>query len=106
MEKVKTMDVKYPKARARLFEAVRALSTSPDSIQTRVIDATESLLTVTIDEFASDPELTIKFARILDLIAVDRGDVEAIAVETAAYMSDEQASILADLVWEFLYEIA
>lgn len=100
------MDVKYPKARAHLFEAVRALSTSPDSIQTRLIDATESILAVTIDEFANDPELTLKFARILDLIAVDRGDVEAIAVETAAYMSDTQASILADLVCDFLYEIA
>ncbi|KQV83541.1 hypothetical protein [Rhizobium sp. Root1220] len=89
-----------------MFEAVRALSTSPESIQTRLIDATESLLAVKIDEFAGDPELTIKFARILDLIAVDRGDVEAIAAETAAYMTDTQASVIADLVCDFLYEIA
>jgi hypothetical protein len=100
------MDVKYPKTRAQVFEAVRVLSTSPESIQRRLIEATESLLAVTIDEFAQDPELTIKFTRILDLIAVDRGDVEAIAVETAAYMSDTQASIIADLVCDFLYEIA
>lgn len=106
MPKVTTMDVKYPRARAQLFEAVRALSTSPDSIQTRLIDATESLLTVTIDEFENDPELKIKFARILDLIAVDRDDVAAVAVETAAYMSDADASILAALVFDFLYEIA
>ncbi len=100
------MDVKYPKARALLFEALRVLASSPESIQTRLIDATESLLSVTIDEFAGDPELTIKFARILDLIAVDRGDVEATAVETAAYMSDAQAGLIADLVCDFLYEIA
>ena len=100
------MDVKYPKARTLLFEAVRSLASSPDSIQTRLIDATESLMSVTIDEFSSDPELTIRFVRILDLIAVDRGDVEAIAVETAAYMSDAQASVIAHLVCDFLYEIA
>jgi hypothetical protein len=100
------MDAKYPEARTHLFEAVRALSTSPESIQTRLIDATESLLAVMIDEFAGDAELTIKFARILDLIAVDRGDVEAIVAETAAYMSDAQASVIADLVCDFLYEIA
>ncbi|WP_426237744.1 hypothetical protein [Pararhizobium sp. DWP1-1-3] len=82
------------------------LASSPESIQTRLIDATESLLSVTIDEFACDPELTIKFARILDLIAVDRGDVEATAVETAAHMSDAQAGLIADLVCDFLYEIA
>ena len=100
------MDEKYPKARAHLFEAVRALSTSPHSIQTRLIEATESLLAITIDEFANDPELTIKFARILDMIAIDRGDVETIAVETAAYMSDAQASIIADLICDILYEVA
>lgn len=99
------MDVKYPKARANVFEAVRTLATSPESIQNRLIEATGNLLAVTIDEFAGDLELTIKFTRILDLIAVDRGDAEAIAMETAAYMSDTQASIIADLVCDFLYEI-
>ncbi|TCU13898.1 hypothetical protein [Rhizobium laguerreae] len=99
------MDVKYPNARAHLFDAIRALSTSPDSIQARLIDASESLLTVTIDDFADDPELVVKFTRILDKIAVDRGDAEATAAETAAYMSDAQASILADLVCDFFYEI-
>ncbi|EJC75255.1 hypothetical protein [Rhizobium hidalgonense] len=100
------MDVKYPKTRAHIFEAVRALSTSPDTIQTRLIDATKSLLAVTIEEFADDLELTIRFTRLLDMIAVDHGDVEAVAVETAAYMSDAQASIIADLICDFLYEIA
>lgn len=100
------MDVKYPVARRHLFEAVKALSTSPGSIQDRLIDATESLLAVTIDEFATDPELTIKFARILDLIAVDRDDVAAIAVETAAYMSDADAGVIAALICDFLFEIA
>ncbi|MFF0924434.1 hypothetical protein ACFYE8_33100 [Rhizobium leguminosarum] len=88
-----------------MFDAIRALSTSPDSIQARLIDASESLLTVTIDDFADDPELVVKFTRILDKIAVDRGDAEAAAAETAMYMSDAQASILADLVCDFFYEI-
>jgi hypothetical protein len=100
------MDVKYPKTRAHVFEAVRALSTSPETIQSRLIEATRSLLAVTIEEFAGDLELTVKFTRLLDLIAVDHGDVEAVAVETAAYMSDAQASIIADLICDFLYEIA
>ena len=100
------MDVKYPAARANLFEAVRALSTSPETIQVRLVDATESLLAVTIDEFADDAELAFKFARILDLIAVDRGDMDSVAAETAAYLSDTQASVIADLVCDFLYEIA
>ncbi|MBY5570699.1 hypothetical protein HFO55_26215 [Rhizobium leguminosarum] len=100
------MDVQYPVARRQLFEAVKALSTSADSIQTRLIDATDSLLAVTIDEFSNDPELTIKFARILDLIAVDRDDVAATAVETAAYMSDADACLIAALVCDFLYEVA
>ncbi|MBB2671506.1 UNVERIFIED_ORG: hypothetical protein GGE44_001057 [Rhizobium esperanzae] len=78
----------------------------PSAIQTRVIEATKSLLAITIDEFANDLELTIKFTRLLDLIAVDREDVEFIAVETAPYLSDDQASIIADLVCDFLYEIA
>ncbi|MDQ0323347.1 hypothetical protein QO002_005553 [Pararhizobium capsulatum DSM 1112] len=100
------MDVKYPNARAHLFDAVRALSTSPDSIQVRLADATESLLAVTLDEFASDTELTIKFARILDLIAVDRDDASAIAIETAAYLTDVEAGVLAALIFDLLYEVA
>jgi hypothetical protein len=100
------MDVKYPAARANMFEAVRLLATSPNNIQARLADATESLLSITIDEFAGDAELTFKFARILDLIAIDRGDTGAIAVETAPYLSDTQASVIAELVCDFLYEIA
>jgi hypothetical protein len=40
------------------------------------------------------------------MIAVDRSDVEAIAVEAAAHMRDAQASIPANLVRGFLDEIA
>jgi hypothetical protein len=100
------MDVKYPNARAHLFEAVRVLSTSAESIQIRLADATESLLAVTLDDFAGDAELTIRLARILDLIAVDRDDVEAIAVETAASMTDAEAGVVSALIFDLLYEIA
>lgn len=89
-----------------MFEAVRALSSSPASLQSRLIDATESLLAVTIDEFAGDPDLRIKFARLLDMIAVDHGDMKEVAAETAAYMTDDQASVVAGLICDFFYEIA
>ena len=62
------MDEKYKNARIQFFAAVRALAASSDSIQARLISATESILLVTIDEFDGDPELKIKFARLLDLL--------------------------------------
>jgi hypothetical protein len=99
------MDVKYPDARAQFFSAVRALATSVDSIQNRLIEANDSILAVTLDEFADDPELKIKFARILDLLAVDRDDIEIAAVENAAHMSDIEATKVAELICEFFYEL-
>ncbi|MEH7844693.1 hypothetical protein [Rhizobium laguerreae] len=99
------MDAKYPNARGQFFSAVRTLATSSESMQTRLIEANDSILAVTLDEFESDIELKIKFARILDLLAVDRDDIETAAVENAAHMSDVDALILAELICDFFYEL-
>lgn len=99
------MDAKYPYARGNFFSAIRILAASSESIQTRLIEANDSILAVTIDEFEGDIELKLKFARILDLLAVDRDEIELVAVENAAHMSDVQAIKLAELICEFFYEL-
>ncbi|MEO9341042.1 hypothetical protein ABFT80_26990 [Mesorhizobium sp. SB112] len=99
------MDEKYADARENLFAAMRSLAASADSIQNRLIDANSSILAVTIDEFEGDGELKIKFARILDLYGVDLDDTQAVATETAAYMSDFDAIKLADLICDLFYEL-
>ncbi|PBB43250.1 hypothetical protein CK222_10650 [Mesorhizobium sp. WSM3866] len=96
---------KYSNARGHFFAAVRALAASSDGIQTRLIEANESILNVTLDEFAGDPELKLKFARILDLLAVDQDDMVTIAVETAAHMTDFEAVKVADLICDFCFEL-
>ena len=53
----------------------------------RVTDATQSIVQVTIDEFEGDGELKIKFARLLDLLAVDQDDLETAALDNAAHMT-------------------
>jgi hypothetical protein len=92
-------------ARQEFFAAIRTLAASADPIQTRLIAATESILEVTIDEFEGDRELKIKFARILDLLAVDQDDMETKAVETAAHMTDYEAVKVADLICDFYSDI-
>lgn len=99
------MDERHANAREQFFAAIRALAASTDSIQTRVIDATQSILQVTIDEFEGDGELKIKFARLLDLLAVDQDDLEMAAVENAAHMTDFEAVKVADLVCDFYCEL-
>jgi hypothetical protein len=99
------MDEKYSNAREQFFAAIRILAASTDSIQTRLIEANASLLHVTIDEFDGDRELKIKFARILDLLAVDQDDMERVAVETAAHMTDFEAIKVVDLICDFFYEL-
>ncbi|RWD63110.1 hypothetical protein [Mesorhizobium sp.] len=99
------MDHKYSDARGHFFAAVRALAASSDSIQTRLIEANESILNVTLDEFEGDRELKIKFARILDLLAVDDDDIVSTAVETAAHMTDFEAVKVADLICDFCFEL-
>lgn len=99
------MDGKYANAREHFFAAVRTLAASSESIQTRMIDANVNILHVTIDEFAGDLELKLKFAKILDLIAVDQDDLETVALETAAYMTDFEAVKIAHLICDFYYEL-
>ena len=92
------MDEKYANAREHFFAAIRTLAASTDSIQTRLIDANVNILHVTIDEFDGDMELKVKFAKILDLLAIDQDDMETVAVETAAHMTDFEAVKVADLI--------
>lgn len=99
------MDEKYPNAREQFFAAIRALAASADPLQTRLIAATESILEVTIDEFVADRELKIKFARILDLLAVDQDDLETMAVETVAHMTDFEAVKVAALICDFYSDL-
>lgn len=91
--------------RQEFFAAIRTLAASADPIQTRLIAATESILEVTIDEFEGDRELKIKFARILDLLAVDQDDMETTALETAAHMTDYEAVKVADLICDFYSDL-
>ena len=99
------MDERHANAREQFFTAIRTLAASADSIQSRVIDASQSILHVTIDEFEGDIELKIKFARLLDLLAVDQDDLETAAVENAAHMSDFEAVKVADLMCDFYHEL-
>ena len=99
------MDERHANAREQFFAAIRTLAASADSIQTRVIEATQSILEVTIDEFEGDSELKIKFARILDLLAIDQDDMGKAAEETAAHMTDLEAVKVADLMCDFYYDL-
>lgn len=99
------MDETKASAREHFFAAIRTLAASSDSIQTRLINATESILQVTINEFERDRELKIRFARILDLLAVDQDDLERTAVETAAHMTDFEAAKVADLICDFFIDL-
>jgi hypothetical protein len=99
------MDDKYANAREHFFAAIRTLAASSDSVQTRLIDANTNILDVTIDEFDGDPELNYKFAKILDLHAVDQDDMETVSLETAAHMTDFEAVKVADLICDFYYEL-
>ncbi|QND69001.1 hypothetical protein HB777_33770 [Mesorhizobium loti] len=99
------MGGQYSNAREHFFAAIRTLAASSDSIQTRLIDANLNILHVTLDEFDGDRELKFKFAKILDLLAVDQDDMETVAVETAAHMTDFEAVKVADLICDFYYEL-
>jgi hypothetical protein len=99
------MDEKHANARENVFAAIRALAASTESLQTRLISANEHILLVTIDEFADDIELKIKFSRILDHLAVDQGDMEATALETVEYITDLEAIRVASLICDFFYDL-
>jgi hypothetical protein len=85
-------------AREALFIAVRALAASAEPIQSRLVTATGALVQVTIDQFDGDVELSTKFARILDLLAIDEGDLETAIPQTAAHLTDREAIRVADLI--------
>jgi len=99
------MDEIHTNAREHFFAAIRTLAASPDSIQTRLIEATQNILQVTITEFDDNRELKIRFARILDLLAVDQDDLVTTAVETAAHMTDFEAVKVADLICDFFADL-
>lgn len=99
------MAEKYVNAREHFFAAIRALAASTDAIQTRLIDAHVNILHVTIEEFDGDRELKFKFAKLLDLLAVDQEDIETVALETTAHMTDFEAVKVADLICDFYYEL-
>lgn len=91
--------------REHLFAAIRILASSPDSLQSRLASANTSILRVSIDEFAGDAELKIKFARILDRLAIDQDDIETVALETAAHMTDVEAMATASLICDLYYDL-
>ena len=99
------MDDTSANVREQFFSALRALAASPDPIQTHLIAAMEYILEVNIDEFEDDRELKFRFARILDLLAVDQDDMQTTAVETAAHMTDFEAAKIADLICDFYYDL-
>lgn len=99
------MDDKYETARIQFFEAVRSLAASTEDIQSRLINASVSILPIRIDEFEGDLEMKLKFARILDLFAPDIDDTLEIAIENAAHMNDEAAIVLANLICDFYYDL-
>jgi deoxyribose-phosphate aldolase len=99
------MDDKHDDAREHFFAAIRILACSADTIQTRLIEANESILRVAINEFDGDAEMKIKFARILDLLAVDQDEIEIVAQQTAAHMTDLEASAVAHLVCDLYFDL-
>lgn len=99
------VDDKYETARVQFFEAVRALAASAEDIQSRLINASASILPIRIEEFEGDLEMKLKFARILDLLSPDIDDPAEIAIENAAHMKDESAVVLADLICDFYYDL-
>jgi hypothetical protein len=99
------MNELHANAREQFFAAIRHLAASADSIQSRVIDASQSILNITIDEFDGNHELKIKFARLLDLLAVDHDDLEKVALESAAHMTDFEAVKVADLMCDFYSDL-
>jgi len=99
------MDERHANAHEQFFLAIRALAASGDSIQLRLIRANEFILLVTIDEFDEEAELKLRFARILDYLAVDQDDMEEIADQTAAHMTDMEAVKVAGLICDFFYDL-
>jgi hypothetical protein len=99
------MDEQYANARELLFLAVGGLAASADPIESRLLAATEIIVQVTIDQFDSDAELKLRFARILDALAIDQDDQAAVAIETAAHMPETEALRIADMICDLSYDM-
>ena len=99
------MDEQYANARELLFLAIRALAASADPIEHRLLAATEIIVQATIDQFDSDAELKIRFARILDALAIDQDDQEGVAIETAAHLPEMEALRIADMICDLFYDM-
>jgi hypothetical protein len=99
------MDDLYEHAREQFLGALRAMATSPYDIQARLVEAYITIREVTLDEFEGDTELKLKLARILDLLAVDTADVDAEVVENTHRMSESEAVKVANLIFDFHYEL-
>lgn len=99
------MDEKYANAREYLFIAIRSLAASADSLESRLISATASLVQITIDQFDGDPELKLRFARILDHLGVDQDDLETVAIETATHITEIERIKIAELICDLFYDL-
>ena len=99
------MDEKYANAREHLFLALRSLAASADPLDKRLIAATANIIQITIDEFDGDVEMKVRFAKILDHLASDQDDLETVALETAAHMSEVEAIKVAELVCDLFYDL-
>jgi hypothetical protein len=99
------MDELYEHAREQFLAAVRVMATSPYDIQARLVEAYITIREVTLDEFEGDTELRLNLARILDYLAVDAGDVDEEVVENTHRMSDSEAVKIANLIFDFHYEL-
>jgi hypothetical protein len=70
-----------------------------------MVAAASAIVQVTIDQFDGDIELKTKFARILDLLAVDEGDLETIIPQTAAHLTERDAIRVAELICDLFYDL-
>lgn len=99
------MDEQYADAREALFGAIRALAASAAPLESRLVAAAGAIVQVTIDQFDGDIELKTKFARILDMLAIDEGDLETIIPLTAAHLTERDAIRVADLICDLFYDL-
>jgi hypothetical protein len=60
---------------------------------------------VTIDQFDGDIELKTKFARILDLLAIDEGELDTVIPLAAAHLTEREAVRVADLICDLFYDL-
>jgi len=99
------MNDTHSHAHDQFRDAVRAMATSPSDLPERLLMAFAFIREVTLDEFAENPELKLRLARILDLLAADSGDVDEEVAHTAFTMTELDASKAADLICDFYFDL-